>query len=94
MLELNLYILALASTDLVLSVEPFGKIDKIVMYETSKVSFSMRYKECLFEGISCTTTKKLGDIRLTFQFADQDIWALEVILLIINYMSKNRNILI
>ena len=48
------------------------------MYETSKVSFSMRYKECLYEGISCKTSKNLGDIQLTFQFADKDIWALEV----------------
>ena len=66
-------------SDLVLSVEPFGKIDKIMMYETSKVSFSMRYKECLFEGISCKTRRQMGDIKLTFQFADPDIWALEVI---------------
>ena len=58
--------------------EPYGKIDKIKMYETSKVSFSMRYKECLYEGISCRTSKNLGDMQLTFQFADRDIWALEV----------------
>ena len=70
-------------SDLVLSVEPFGKIEKIMVYETSKVSFSMRYKECLFEGISCKTRRQMGDIKLTFQFADPDIWALEVTLNII-----------
>ena len=70
-------------SDLVLSVEPFGKIDKIMMYETSKVSLSMRYKECLFEGISCKTRRQMGDIKLTFQFADPDIWALEVTSIII-----------
>lgn len=66
----------LAPSDLVISIEPYGAIDPVMMYETSKVALSMRYKDCLCEGIECRTTK--GDIKLQFQFADEESWALEV----------------
>ena len=74
------YTANLTSSDpeLVISAEPHGMIDPVMMYQSSKLTLSMRYKECLYQGISCKTSKTLGDIRLTFQFEDKESWALEV----------------
>ena len=77
----------LLSSDLVLFVEPYGKIDEVVMYETAEVGFSIRYKECLYEGINCVTSFPMNDIKLTFQLADEKSWALEVKIIIGNIIN-------
>ena len=70
-------IASISSTDLALFVEPYGKIDPIAMYETRRIGFSIRHKECLYEGIYCAS-KHLKDINLSFELADEESWALEV----------------
>ena len=70
----------LTASDLVLSVEPYGRIDPIIMYKNSTVKFKIRYKDCLYSGISCKMTKDLGDIKLTFNFGNKESWAVEVLI--------------
>ena len=71
----------ISSTDLVLFVEPYGKIDPIIMYETRRIGFSIRHKECLYEGIYCAN-KHVKDINLTFELTNDESWALEVEILL------------
>ena len=79
-------------SDFVISVEPFGMIDPVKMYETSRVTFSIRHKECLYQGINCKTSRPLGDVEVHFRFANEESWALEVCFLLYRKIFSNKNI--
>ena len=79
-------------SDFVISVEPFGMIDPVKMYETSRLTFSIRHKECLYQGINCKTSKPLGDVKVHFRFANEESWALEVCFLLYRTIFSDQNI--
>ena len=78
-------------SDFVISVEPFGMIDPVKMYETSRLTFSIRHKECLYQGINCKTSKPLGDVKVHFRFANEESWALEVCFLLYRTIFSDQN---
>ena len=66
-------------------------IDPVKMYETSRLTFSIRHKECLYQGINCKTSRPLGDVRVHFRFANEESWALEVCFLLYRKIFSNQN---
>ena len=65
-------------------------IDPVKMYETSRLTFSIRHKECLYQGINCKTSKPLGDVEVHFRFANEESWALEVCFLLYRTIFSNQ----
>ena len=49
------------------------------MYQSSKIGLSIRYDECKYSGINCKQSDGLGDIKLTFNIANAESWAIKVI---------------
>ena len=61
-----------------LTVEPYGTIEPVIMYENAVVGFSLRYDACKYSGKNCDPGEDKGDMNITFNFSNEDVWAIKV----------------